>query len=72
MSCDMCWEFFAKRRQIAELKKENNEMKEVVREALSQVESTHKLIKDYTERIDSMLDTVHSGSFGGQDEGDKI
>jgi len=62
MSCDMCWEFFAKRRQIAELKKENNEMKEVVREALSQVESTHELIKTYTERIDSMLDSVHNSS----------
>ena len=62
MSCDMCWEFFAKRRQIAELKKENNEMKEVVREALSQVKSTHELIKDYTERIDSMLDSVHNSS----------
>ena len=62
MSCDMCWEFFAKRRQIAELKKENNEMKEVVREALRQVESTHELIKDYTERIDSMLDSVHNSS----------
>ena len=62
MSCDMCWEFFAKRRQIAELKKENSEMKEVVREALRQVESTHELIKDYTERIDSMLDSVHNSS----------
>ena len=62
MSCEMCWEFFAKRRQIAELKKENNEMKEVVREALSQVKSTHELIRDYTERIDSMLDSVHNSS----------
>lgn len=66
MSCDLCWEFFSKRKQLAELKKENENMRNLVREALSQVEDTHQLLREYTQRIDSFFDSIEN--FSGKDD----
>lgn len=62
MSCDQCWEIFTSRKKMASLKKENAEMRVAVDAALDEIESTHDLLRDYINRIDSLLDSAKKNS----------
>ncbi len=62
MSCDQCWEVFTNRKKMAKLKKENAEMRLAVDAALDEIESTHDLLRDYINGIDSLLDSAKKNS----------
>ena len=47
-----------------DLLKENEMLRGLVSEALTEIESTHELLREYMERLDSILDSAKKSSDG--------
>ena len=45
-----------------QLRKENKELKKLIAKAATEVESVHKIMREYTERLTSIIETVEEKS----------